>query len=116
MLPIIRIPFFISDPFGADFLPALQNTNSAPPSASALALASEAIARLPSSDSSGPPKKTAADYDAMISEVEKKLAAMNNGTLVFGQLQTGDLGGIEGESEYGTPSDRLNPKVMNLKE
>uniref|UniRef100_A0A8R1DFI6 PID domain-containing protein n=1 Tax=Caenorhabditis japonica TaxID=281687 RepID=A0A8R1DFI6_CAEJA len=103
------------NPFGADFLPSLNNGNgepsssSSPPSAAAARLASEAIAQLP--------KKTAAEYDAMISEVEKKLAAMSNGaSFEFGQLETGDLGGIEGESEYGTPSDRLNPNVMNLKQ
>ncbi|EGT39801.1 hypothetical protein CAEBREN_18022 [Caenorhabditis brenneri] len=105
------------NPFGADFLTGLQNGKVTPPSASAALLASEAISRLPdSSSSSGAPKKTAADYDAMINEVEKKLAAMNNGSFEFGQLQTGDLGGIERENEYGTPSDHLNPKVMNLKE
>uniref|UniRef100_A0A1I7TIV1 PID domain-containing protein n=1 Tax=Caenorhabditis tropicalis TaxID=1561998 RepID=A0A1I7TIV1_9PELO len=102
------------NPFGADFLPGLQNGKVSPPSASAAFLASEAISRLPRNDSV--PKKTAADYDAMINEVDKKLAAMSSGSFEFGQLQTGDLGGIEGENEYGTPSDHLNPKVMNLKE
>ncbi|CAI2348180.1 unnamed protein product [Caenorhabditis sp. 36 PRJEB53466] len=109
------------NPFGADFLPALQNgsddhaSSSTPPSAAAALLASEAIAKLPA-DSSSAPRKTAAEYDAMINEVEQKLAAMSSGSFEFGQLQTGDLGGIEGESDYGTPSDRLNPKVMNLKQ
>ncbi|CAB3401619.1 unnamed protein product [Caenorhabditis bovis] len=61
--------------------------------------------------------KTADDFQAMIDTVEKKLAAINTGkTDDFEFLQTGELHGVNGaESEYGTPSDRLNPEVMNLK-
>ncbi|PIC42320.1 hypothetical protein B9Z55_009437 [Caenorhabditis nigoni] len=100
------------NPFGADFLPSLTNGKTTPPSATAALLASEAISRLPGGES----KKTPAELDAMIHEIDRRLDAMKNGTFEFGQLQTGDLDGIEAENAYGTPSDRLNPKVMNLKE
>ncbi|VDP29144.1 unnamed protein product [Heligmosomoides polygyrus] len=62
---------------------------------------------------------TAADFQAMIEKVDKRLAEMSTdfskGHLEIGQVSPGEsLGDLE-ENEYGTPVDKVNSVVMTGK-
>ncbi|WKX98988.1 hypothetical protein Q1695_014114 [Nippostrongylus brasiliensis] len=93
------------DPFGDDFLDKV------------LRIGDEASRSTMAQIDAAQP--TAADFQAMIEKVDKRLAEMSSGFseghLEMGQVSPGEsLGDLE-ENEYGTPVDKVNSVVMTGK-